>query len=344
MEKFCSVEEVYVLVEKGAGEPVDSLFFNSTINMMCLKCERNFTDTGMDLADFLVLSSLLQTWYKINTCDVADFIDKKFKEKYEVTRTDILGIISRAMEKEVPAEKTEEEPKKSKKAMTKIKPKDDDTIEPEKDMYKIVQKSLKSGMTKVEVQKKYGLSQRELVQYEGYAYWSDEQKADHKAMLKYCRTHPDASKKELIEKGAKKSASGYRYSLVPTKEQQEEYNKKISAKINEPPKASIKGDIKSLILSDTEKEEQQELYSKIKEIANARNCSPREITSLFKSRLVRNYGIVIDQIKKDLMIKYKVNRGEGKAPNTLEAIVMSEYLPIAKSVLDSMYEESFNVK
>ena len=107
----------------------------------------------------------------------------------------------------------------------------------------------------------------------------------------------------------------------------------------------IKGtDIKSLILSDKEKEEQEELYTKIKEIASARNIAPRDVTSLLKSRMVKDYGIVIEQIKKELMMKYRVNRGEGKAPNTLEAIVMSEYLPIAKSILDDMLTDSFSVR
>ena len=131
--------------------------------------------------------------------------------------------------------------------------------------------------------------------------------------------------------------------LYPHKNNKKAYNAKKSEK--SAPKAVIKGaDVKSLILSDIEQEEQQELYNKIKEIASARNISPREVTTSFKARLTKDYGIVIDQIKKDLMIKYRVNQGEGKAPNALEAIVMSEYLPVAKSVLDNMLEESYTVR
>ena len=73
-------------------------------------------------------------------------------------------------------------------------------------------------------------------------------------------------------------------------------------------------------------------YDKIKEIANLRNVSPREVTTSFKARLTKDYGVVIDQIKKELMIKYRVNHGEGKAPNALEAIDTSTGHTVEPSV------------
>ena len=303
------------------------------------------TDEWMDLPSFLACMHHLREWYSISYVDVGEFIEKKFTEKYRLTRNDILNVISSAMETNKPTvvtEKTEvtTETPKSKPGR---KPKAVDV-----DMYKTVQNALKNGMTKAEVQKKYKLNQRELTQYEGIKFWSDSQKEEHRQMLEYRRLHPDASDKECIEKGCKKSCVGYRYALVPTKPQQDFYNehyKQNAVKEKQAPKAVIKGtDIKSLILSDKEKEEQEELYTKIKEIASARNIAPRDVTSLLKSRMVKDYGIVIEQIKKELMMKYRVNRGEGKAPNTLEAIVMSEYLPIAKSILDDMLTDSFSVR
>ena len=88
-----------------------------------------------------------------------------------------------------------------------------------------------------------------------------------------------------------------------------------------------------------EQKEQQELYTTIKKIAEIEKRSPREVTTRFIERLKRNYGIVIDQVKKDLMMEYNVGRGEGKAPNALEALAMSKYLPVAKSVVATMLEE-----
>lgn len=333
---FCTIEDVRNLVYKCSSQVVDPLYMDKNIEMLRNKIgESNkytLSSEGMDLATFLALVNVLKGWYSIKFADVAEFIDRKFQEKYTVTSADILGLISKALdEKETVTKHKKGRPVK------KLEP------EPEIDMYKAVQKALKSGMTKAAVQKKYNLTQKDLVQYEGIKYWSNSQLADHKAMLEYRRLHPQATDKECIEKGAKRDAVGYRFALVPTKEQQEAYNTKKSEK--PVPKAVIKGaDVKSLILSDIEQEEQQELYNKIKEIANVRNVSPREVTTSFKARLTRDYGIVIDQIKKDLMIKYRVNQGEGKAPNALEAIVMSEYLPVAKSVLDNMLEESYTVR
>ena len=344
MEKFCNVEDVFKLVAETAGAPVDPIFFNSTVELMRKRMGSYNFDTGLDLENFLVLTTLLKNWYRTPVHAIAEFIDKKFKEKYEVTRSDILGIISKAMEKDEPKEIPESKTVNTNVTVKEPKP---EKASEEKDMYKVVQNALKRGMTRTAIQKKYGLNQRELTQYEGYTYWSDSQRADHKAMLEYRRLHPNAGDSETIKEGCKKTLVGYRYALIPTKEEQEAYNQKVAAKpaAKASPKAVIKGlDVKSLILSDEEKEEQQALYSKIKEIATARNCSARDITSLLKSRLVRDYGIVIEQIKKDLMIKYRVNRGEGKATNTLEAIVMSEYLPVAKSILDDMLEESYTVK
>lgn len=343
MDKFCSVKDVYELLSKSNGAAIEPIYFSLTMDLMRKKvaddAKYGLVEDDMDLSSFLALTSLLKNWYRIRTVDVAAFIDQKFKEKYMVTKTDILGIISRAME-ETSAVETKKPLKPGIKKKEVIAT---ETPSSERDMYKVVQNALKNGMTKIELMKKYKLTQKELTMYEGYDYWSDEQKSDHKKLLEYFRLHPDASKKEGIEKGCGKVAAGYRFALIPTSEQQEKYNKKFNDK--PAPKAVIKGtDVKSLILSDEEKNEQDALYSKIKEIANVRNCSPRDITSLLKARLVKDYGIVIEQIKKELMIKFRVNRGEGKAPNALEAIVMSEYLPIAKSILDDMYEESFAVK
>lgn len=342
-KKFCSVNDVYDLVLKSTGNDIDRIYFKTTIDLMQKKIGVSdkyvLTDDGMDLQSFLVLTGLLKSWYSIHTFDIAEFIEQKFREKYTVTSADILGIISKAIE-ERPREESTNEVHKAKRGRPK---KDAANPAAETDMYKTVQNALKKGMTKADIQKKYGLTQRELTEYEGHRYWSDSMKADHKAMLEYRRLHPDSSGKEAIEKGCGKTAVGYRFALIPSKEQQEAYNRACSEK--PAPKAKIKGnDVKSLILSDVEQEEQQELYNKIKEIANARNISPREVSTSFKARLTKDYGIVIDQIKKDLMIKYRVNHGEGKAPNALEAIVMSEYLPVAKSVLDAMLEESYTVK
>lgn len=343
MDKFCSVKDVYELLSKSNGAAIEPIYFSSTVDLMRKKVVNDdkygLVEDDMDLSSFLVLTSLLKGWYRIRAIDIAEFINQKFKEKYMVTKTDILEIISKAME--VPSVDNTKEPSKSQSKNKEIPA--TETSSSKKDMYKVVQSALKNGITKAELMKKYKLTQKELTMYEGYDYWSDEQKSDHKKMLEYFRLHPDASGKEAIEKGCGKTAVGYRFALIPTSEQQEKYNKKFNDK--PAPKAVIKGtDVKSLILSDEEKNEQDALYSRIKEIANVRNCSPRDITSLLKARLVKDYGIVIEQIKKELMIKFRVNRGEGKAPNALEAIVMSEYLPIAKSILDDMYEESFSVK
>ncbi len=342
-KRFCDIKDVYGLVLRSTGQNIDEIYFNTTVELMRKKIGKSnqftLTDEWMDLRSFLVLSGQLKNWYSIHTMDIADFIEQKFREKYTVTSADILGIISKAMEERPKEEESLEiqSHKIGRPRKNAVKPVN------EKDMHKVVQNALKNGMTKTAIQKTYKLTQKELTEYEGYKYWSDSQKADHKAMLEYRRLHPDSSDKEAIEKGCGKDAVGYRFGLVPTKEQQEEYNQKVANQTV--PKAVIKGtDVKSLILSDVEKEEQQELYDKIREIANARNVSPREVTTSFKARLTKDYGIVIDQIKKDLMTKFRVNRGEGKAPNALEAIVMSEYLPVAKSVLDSMLEESYTVK
>ena len=341
-KKFCSVSDVYGLVLKNNGGNVDRIYFNTTIELMQKKIGTSdkfvLTDDWMDLQSFLVLTGMLKSWYSIQYFDIAEFIEQKFREKYAVTSADILEVISNAMRERV-EEKTEDVQNRKVGRPKKTAPESTGEI----DMYKVVQNALKKGMTKTEVQKKYGLTQRELTEYEGHRFWSDSQKADHKAMLEYRRLHPDSSNKEAIEKGCGKAAVGYRFALVPSNEQQEAYNRACSEK--PAPKAKIKGnDVKSLILSDAEQKEQQELYDKIKEIANARNISPREVSTSFKARLTKDYGIVIDQIKKELMIKYRVNHGEGKAPNALEAIVMSEYLPVAKSVLDTMLEESYTVK
>lgn len=351
-KKFCSVKDVYGLVLKCAEQDIDKTYFETTVELMKKKIGTSsqfvLTNEWMDLRSFLILVSLLKDWYDISAIDIADFIEQKFKEKYTVTSADILGIISKAIEERP----KEEKPKEVRKGKVGRPRKNNPEPSSEEDMYKVIQNALKKGATKVSLQKKYKLTQKEITQYAGYDYWSNSQRADYKAMLEYRRLHPKSSDKEAIEKGSGKTAVGYRFALVPTKEQQEAYNCQsalISSKKLQhekpAPKAKIKGtDVKSLILSDEEQKEQETLYSKIKEIAGARNCSSREVTTLLKSRLVRDYGIVIEQIKKDLMIKFHVNRGEGKAPNTLEAIVMSEYLPVAKSVLDSMYEESFAVK
>lgn len=341
--KFCRVNDVYDMISKSSNQNVDQMYFNTTVKLARKKLgdsmHFNFTDEWLDLQSFLALVGFLKDWYQIYIVDVAEFIEEKFREKYTVTSADILGIISKAMEGKTNKEPDKETPKK------KVGRPRKNSVMPtcEKDMYKAVQNDLKNGMTKTAVQQKYGLTQKGLTQYEGYKYWNDSQRADHNAMLEYRRLHPDASNKETIEKGCGKAAVGYRFALVPTREQQDAYNEKVTKK--PAPKAVIKGvDVKSLILSDSEREEQKELYDKIKEIANARNVSPREVTTSFKARLTKDYGIVIDQIKKDLMIEYRVNHGEGKAPNALEAIVMSEYLPVAKSVLDAMLEESYTVK
>lgn len=360
---FCSLKDVYDLVFNSANANVDPIYFNRLIEMVNQRVssaeEYVFEDENMNLAFFMLLIRHLQQWYHIRAVDIANFIERKFKEKYVISKSDILNVISQAMADDdattvkigstvaptklldnfIKTRKDESQEKTSENTT-------EDTPKDTSDMFKIVQGELKNGMTKAEVREKYNLNQRELTMYEGPKYWTSEQKSDHKTMLEYMRCHPGCSNKEAIEKGCKKQATGYRYALVPTKEQVEEYVKKVSEKPT--PKAVIKGtkvtDVKSLILSDTEKEEQQALYSKIKEIATARNSTTTAITSLLKSRLVKDYGIVIEQIKKDLMIKYRVNRGEGKAPNALEAIVMSEYLPIAKSILDDMLTESFSVK
>lgn len=364
-DKFCSIEEVRNLFQRCNGQPLDPLYFNATMEMFRKNVETSndyFIDEGgMNLQSFLVFTSLLTKWYKISSTDIADFIDQKYKDKYAITKEDVLGIISKAVEvKAIDDQIGKPEPIKETSADIPLRRragrprKISAEIDPntEADMYRIVQRCLKNGMSKAAIQKKYKLTQGDMTKYEGYEYWTDSQREEHKAMLEYRRLHLDCSGKEAIEKGAGKSASGYRFSLVPTKEQQEAYNCKIaliSSAKQQPtkpaPKAKIKGnDVKSLILSDEERKEQEALYSKIKEIAEARNTSSRDITSLLKSRLVRDYGIVIEQIKKDLMIKFRVNRGEGKAPNTLEAIVMSEYLPIAQSILDDMLTESYAVK
>ena len=342
--RFCSIKDVYGLVLKSSEKNVDEIYFKATIELMKKKIGTSqkyvLTDEWMDLQSFLVLTHMLQDWYTIRTLDVAEFINQKFKEKYAITRDDILGIISSAMEEKPKKAANTESKSESAKAVKKTV----SLPEPKGDMHKVVQNALKNGATKTAVQKKYNLTQRELFEYMGYKYWNDACRADHKAMLEYMRLHPNASGKEAIEKACGKTAVGYRFALVPTKEQQEAYNRACSESAAAP-KAKIKGsDVKSLILSDVEREEQQALYEKIKEIANARNVSPREVTTSFKARLTKDYGIVIDQIKKDLMMKFRVNHGEGKAPNALEAIAMSEYLPVAKSVLDAMLEESYTVK
>ena len=320
MSKFCTVQDVYNFVFLTTGNTVNVPYLNASS-----------LEDELDLKAFLFTSRLLQDLYDVRLSDIADFIDKKFKEKYTVTSADILGIISKALE-EKPMVEPVVEIKKPKRGRPKKKAISDD-------MYKLVQDALESGMSKSAVQRKYNLTQTELTKYEGYKYWSDDQKADHNYILEYRRLHPLCSVREAIEKGCGKKAVSYRYMLVPTAEEQEHYNK--SFEIKEPsPKAVIKnGYVKSLILSDVEQEEQQKLYEIIKEIAEIRKASPREITMQFKTRLTKDYGIVIDQIKKDLMMKYNIGRGEGKAPNALEAIVMSEYLPVAKSVLETMLEE-----
>ncbi len=338
-EKFCNVDEVRDFILKSIGSDVDLSYFETTLKFMNNNASANaekfvFTGEGMDLQSFLVFTRILKDWYDINFVHIAKFIDTKYKEKYSVTKAEILGAISRAMTDDVPVERSR--PKVG-------RPKKGKPLKENDDMYKKVQTELKNGSSKSYIQRKYNLTQSELVKYEGQKYWNDSQRADHKAMLEYRKNHPSCSDKEAIEKGCGKAAVGYRYSLIPTAEEQEAYNQKANAK--PVPKAVIKStDIKSLVLSDEEKAEQQYLYDKIKEIANARMTSTREITMLFKSRLLKDYGIVIDQIKKDLMIKYNVSRGEGKAPNALEAIAMSEYLPIAKSVLDDMLSESYTIK
>lgn len=346
MDKFCNIRDVFSLVQSSTNQTIDPIYLNTIIQLAKNRQEKEnleeyWVGEDMNLAGFLILTNLLGKWYPIRVSDIAKFVDQKIKEKYAVTREDILGIISSAMEiKPTEDAKTNSEEKQTERRTKDAKPK---KLAEDPDMYKIVQNALKKGMTKAEVMKKHKLTQRELTKYEGWKYWSESQRADHKAMLEYRRLHPTASNKETIEKGCGKDSAGYRFSLIPTPEEQEEYNRKFNEK--SVPKAVIKdSDVKSLILSDEEKEAQQELYNKIKEIANARNVSPREVTIQFKNRLTRDYGIVIDQIKKDLMIKFRVNRGEGKAPNALEALVMSEYLPIAQSVLDTMLSESYVVK
>lgn len=337
------MKEVHELVMKSTGQVIDPLYFNTTVDLMRKKIEGTtkimFTEDAMDLPAFLVLTNLLKSWYDIGIIDMAEFIERKFRDKYTVTSADILGLISKAVA-EASNEKATSEPRKARRGRPR---KDLDAAE--KDMYKIVQTALNNGMTRTAIKNKYNLNQADIVRYGGAKYWNDEQRKDHDKMLEYRRLHPACSNKEAIEKGCGKASAGYRFALVPTAEQQDAYNAKFAEKgvVKEVPKATIKGDFKSLMLTDAEKKEQQALYEMIKEYAASKRISPREATTELKTRLKRDYGIVIDQIKKDLMIKYNVNRGEGKAPNALEAIVMSEYLSVAKSVLETMVEESGKV-
>lgn len=355
-EIFCSVNEVRDFVVRTVGANSDTNYFETTLSYMLDRSPANkdnctFTEEEMDLQGFLVFTNLLRNWYDFDHTHIANFINQKFKEKFSITKSDIIDVISKSLTEFSPSKTKTTKSKASKaskvskvskvsksKGKTKEKP-----VNKNADMYKIVQDELKNGFSKIYVQKKYKLTQRELTIYEGKSNWSDSQIAAHKKMLEYIRKHPTCTPKEAIEKGCGDKPTGYRYALVPTKEEQEEYNLQFNKKAA--PKAAIKlPDIKSLVLSDNEKKEQQALYDKIKEIASAREVSTKNITALFKARLTKDYGIVIDQIKKELMIKYNVNRGEGKAPNMLEAIVMSEYLPIAKSVLDDMLSESYAIK
>ena len=331
VNKFCNVKDVYELVLISTGKTLDTSYLNL-----------GNPEDKMDLKTFLFVSRMMQDLYDVKLSDISDFIDRKFREKYTVTSADILGIIKAAI-RTMPADepiKAGGEQKASTHLTRKIgRPKKNSRTESNNDMYEIVQRELSMGVSKATIQKKYNLSQLEITKYAGYEYWSDEQKNDYNTILEYRRTHPGCSSREAIEKGCGKDAASYRYALIPTAEQQEEYNNKFITK--DSPKAVIKtGYVKSLLLSDSEQKEQQGLYEIITEIADIKKSSPRDITKIFKERLTRDYGIVIDQIKKDLMMKYNIGRGEGKAPNALEAIVMSEYLPVAKSVLATMLEES----
>lgn len=330
MNKFCSVKDVCDFVFATTGRTIDTSYLIL-----------GNPEDEMDLKTFLLVSRITQDLYDVRLSDISDFIDQKFKEKYTVTSADILSIISKAVE-EKPLESVtvvKENIKTPGPLKRRVgRPKKNIQAIPNNDMYKAVQRDLANGMVKAAVQKKYNLTQLELTRYEGYKYWSDEQKSDHDALLEYRRTHPKCSAREAIEKGCGKAAASYRYALIPTAEQQEEYNNKFITKAS--PKATIKnGYIKCLFLSDEEQKEQQELYTTIKKIAEIEKRSPREVTTRFIERLKRNYGIVIDQVKKDLMMEYNVGRGEGKAPNALEALAMSKYLPVAKSVVATMLEE-----
>lgn len=353
-KRFCSVGDIQTLVIKSTGKAIDPIYFNAIADLMQLKGDLvNFeiSDNEMDFKSFLVFTNLLNSWYNIQISDMADFIEQKFREKYSVTSADLLNVLLGAVENR-PAETAliEKEPidvpseeysiqevvseVKSKGKKRGRKPRKSSLEKEEKDLYKLVQSSLKKGMTRQAILKKYNLTQQELTQYEGFKYWSQGQKADHLAMLEYRRTHPDCTNSEAIEKGAKKPICGYRFALVPTQEQQQAYNNKIAAK-----EAKKTEQFKSIPLSESEEEEKKYIDNKIREIAVTNRIPPRDVETMLKMRLTKDYGIVINQVKKDLMLKYDIHRGEGKAPNAIEAIVMSEYSSLAKSILEDMSNE-----
>ena len=191
MNKFCRVKDVCDFVFATTGRTIDTSYLTL-----------GNPEDEMDLKTFLFVSRMTQDLYDVRLSDISDFIDQKFKEKYTVTSADILSIISKAVE-EKPLESVtavKENIKTPGPLKRRVgRPKKNIHAIPNDDMYKVVQSALANGMSKAAVQKKYNLTQTELTKYEGYKYWSEEQKDDYNTILEYKRTHPNCSVKEAIE-------------------------------------------------------------------------------------------------------------------------------------------------